>query len=239
MYRKMFYSIVITLLTHGYCSAMNPEQVLNPAVLEAVTAHHLDQDKEYLDVHRAPLLILFSGCAGMGKTTTAQTIQRIHKTLCFDAFDTRVVLRNKYQLFHENLPAEERVSKMLACFGHFLAKVKETIPNKAVIFDESIDRQEPKPALFERMQAIAQSHAFPLFVIRLQVPREIVCKRLMRREEQSAHNTEHFKARFDMYYDLYEAFDTSRVHYFLDNSAESEKSLSDNHELIKMLAPLR
>lgn len=208
------------------CIGMQEDMHLDMSVLQKICNYNIDQNSVYIAVERKPLLVLFSGCAGMGKSTLAQEMQQTHKMMLFDAYENRVQLKEKYNVFHGGLPVEEKVNKFLSCFNYFLLEVQKSIPNKAIIFDESIDRKEPP--LYEKIAYIAQSRAFPLCVVRLEVPRAIAFKRLMDREHNNDENKKHFEQHFNAYYDVYESFDTSRVHYFVTNDTESKQPLMDS-----------
>lgn len=208
------------------CIGMQEDMLLDKSILQGICYYNIDQNSAYIEVERKPLIVLFSGCAGMGKSTLAQEMQQTHKMMLFDAYENRVQLKEKYNAFHVDLPVEEKVNKFLSCFNYFLIEVKKSISNKAIIFDESIDRKEPP--LYEKIAYIAQSRAFPLCVIRLEVPRALAFKRLMDRECNNDESKKHFEQHFNAYYDVYESFDTSRVHYFVTNDTESQPPLMNS-----------
>ncbi len=236
MKNQIMLSLVVCSLFIFHCSAMEseitskksdpfatlpPESLLNTSLLNTVYDYTLQANEGYVDVPHAPLIIMFSGSAGMGKTTAAKKLQKELNILRFNGDDTRNFLKTKNS-FHVSQPPEVKMGKILNCFSHFVANVHEKLPNHAIIFDESIDRQ--KPPVYDIVSKIAEQYEYPQFVIRLKVAKKVAFDRIMRREQNIPENTEHYKKNFDAYYQVYEDFDTNVVNYFLESKDSEEFS---------------
>ena len=212
---------------------MEPESV-DPAMLRRVYDYTLEENKEQINAERNPLIIMLSGCAGMGKTAVAKWLQKKLNLLRFNGDDTRVFLRYKCDYFHPSLPAKTKVGRVLSCFSDFVTKIKEK-PNKAVIFDESIDRANPP--IFNMVSKIAKQLNFPTFVIRLLVSKSVALARILAREhnlsdERHREARKHFDKHFDTYYGLYETFDSKNVDISLDNEGPIDKLEERGQQLL-------
>lgn len=220
---KIFVSINAFLFVL-YCHSMDQEGVPDLA-LKQVYDFNIKKNEEYTQHKKKPHLILLSGCAGMGKSTVANGLQKQTGMLMFDAYGSREVMRdNKY--FHVSMHPKEKVAKFLACFTFFIDKVKKELPNNAIIFDESIDRKDPP--LYTLVAEIAKQHQLPIFLIRLEVPKQIAFSRLMNREKNSEENIEHFKEHFDEYYRVYEGFKPlQKFDHYLSNEGDLENCVGE------------
>lgn len=226
MKKKVITSILIvvvyTIVTFASDTNSKP---LDAEILDAACNHFLQYNQAYLTHTHKPLIILFSACAGMGKTTIAAELQKRLQLIKFDAWEARIFLRDR-QYFDRNAPDEEKITRFVACFTYFLKQVK-TMNNKAILFDESIDRQEPHPPLYDRIAKIAQEHDYPIFLIKIQVPKDIAFQRLQKREQHDKHTLAHLMERFESYYQAYSDFPGDRVDFILENEEEHQEKKDD------------
>ncbi len=228
---KMFkmYVLINSFFLVFHCWSMDQEGQVDHSVLELVHKYNIEKNKEYTQKINQPQLILLSGCAGMGKSTVANGLQKQTGMLLFDAYGSREVMREN-NCFHVSMTAKKKVAKFLTCFTFFIDKVKEELFNNAIIFDESIDRKEPP--LYTLVSEIAKQHQLPIFLIRLNVPKQIAFKRLMEREKDSKENVEHFEKHFDGYYKVYEEFGLEKSFDYVQNNASDDSKKCVDTELV-------
>ncbi len=187
-------------------------------LLDKVYDYTMQQNSQYCETPHNPLLIMISGCAGMGKTTLAKFLQENLHILRFNGDDTRSFLKQE-DYFDVSLPVETKLGRILSCFSHFVSKVEKEASNKSIIFDESIDRQ--KPPAYQLVSDIIETYRYPKFVVRLKVSKEVALTRILQREHNSPNNTNHFKQHFEDYYTVYEKFNPDYVDFSLDNEGSS------------------
>lgn len=222
--------IILLLFIHiSYCKAMDPDQLppliddpeFNTALLEPTSAYLLSENEPYLTESHPPLIIMLSGCAGMGKTTVAKLLQMRLMALRINGDDTRVFLRDNGN-YHGGLPVPIKVGRLLKCIDHFAAIIKKQA-NQTIILDDSIDRAEVR--YYERVVEIAKRHSYSTCVIRLEVPREITLARIRTRESSAPSNLKHLEEHFAEYCKDYDEFDRSRIDYTLHNSSDETGEL--------------
>ena len=207
--------ILGVLLCPFFSFAMETEATspdVDPCLLDKLRDYTIQQNDQYCKTPHNPLLIMISGCAGMGKTTLAKLLQENLHILRFSGDDTRTFLKEYGD--YDQIPAEERFGRILGSFAHFVSRV-QTEPNKCIIFDESIDRQ--KPPAYEKVSEIVKLYQYSTFVVRLKVEKETARRRILERVKNNPSHTEHFKQHFDQYYTFYEEFNSEKVDFSLDN----------------------
>ncbi len=205
---------VLGMIIVFYCGAMQ-EPLLDPLLVDKIYKDIMDENAEYRQAHHEPLIILLSGCAGMGKSTVAKALQQELKLVRFDGDATRKYLKNN-NAYDFTMPAPTKVGKILACFSYLVARIKDEESNKSLIFDESLDRKDP--SMYDLVSRIAEAYDYPIFIIRLNVDRETAWQRVIQREKNNPENLNNFKKCFDSYYDSYANFNTTVVDYYVDNN---------------------
>ena len=123
----------------------------------------------YKEIPQAPHLITFSGTPGMGKSFVAQRLAEHYHAICLNADALRLVLHSI-----EQEPADISGEDLEQYLAYFIRHY--TYPNKRIILDTSIDRK------YTKVFSTAAKYRIPFVVIRLEVPRELVIKRLEQRE---------------------------------------------------------
>lgn len=144
------------------------------------------------DLPQKPVCIIFSGVPGSGKTTLARKLARDLNAQCIRHDDIRALARNHgYDLARLTISSISRI-------------VMDTImeggdANKFVIVDASLDRSWP--LFFEH----TREHGAMPVVIRLEVPPQIVERRIGEREAHDFGKV----ANLDRYF---EQFENSKKH---------------------------
>lgn len=121
------------------------------------------------DVTNRPFVVVFSGTQGMGKTHLARALEKDLQGVRFSTNVLRaMMMQNGMAITRGNTGAYT---------DYFLAKHLENEKNKLVILDTSVDRYwaELRPKLVEKK--------IPYFFVRLEIPRPVVMRRLMERND--------------------------------------------------------
>lgn len=198
---------------------------VDPSLLDKLYEYTMQQNQQYCETAHQPLLIMISGCAGMGKTTLAKLLQERLQLLRFNGDDTRIFLKEQ-GYFDVRMPIETKLGRVLTGFSDFMKKVNEDVPNKSIIFDESIDREYP--AAYDLVSQIVEGYQCPKFVVRLEVAEEAAFARILEREQNNFTNRTHFEQHFKEYYRSYEKFNPDYVDFSLNNEGSSIESNSES-----------
>jgi predicted kinase len=159
---------------------------------------------QHLDITHPKLMIFFSGVPGMGKTTVATLLEEKLHGIRVSSDEARHHLRQ--HVHHGGLDSTIRLEEYL----QFLIQQVENIsPNHLLIIDRSIDGIE------EQMFALAEKLGYPVFVIRLSLPKKEVVRRLEKREEDPTVHQQRLQ-RLDRWFDEYEKFPIEKVDFFID-----------------------
>ncbi|MCB1114108.1 MAG: hypothetical protein KDK62_05065 [Chlamydiia bacterium] len=173
---------------------------LNAADYEALFQKQLPS-LNHLDVENPPIMVLFSGTPGMGKSTVAKELESVFKGIRFSTDETRIMFREEGVEF-SHLPDYSE---------YVLRRLNAVSPNRFIILDRSTDRS------FDRLEAFMQELETPYFLIRMIVPREIVEERILSR----GINPEGNLRILDNCWKDYEAFnETHTFDYLFDNKEE-------------------
>lgn len=111
------------------------------------------------ELEQKKCIVVFSGTPGMGKTTLAEM------------FETRF---GAVRIRGDELRRYYEGPSMNAFFMELLDRMEELSPNGLLVIDRSIDRS------YGAMKAFAKEKGYPLFAIRLEVPREQVEERVLK-----------------------------------------------------------
>lgn len=138
-------------------------------ILEAILAIHIRQLKN-LEENNQKFMVVFSGITGSGKSYIAKKIEEKYKGIRINNDDIRDIVRDNFkQVFDPQ--------KLLL---DYLAYLLDKLPknNGFIIVDSSIDRK------YEFVQDYAEKNSFPIFTIRIDLPREVIIKNILKRTER-------------------------------------------------------
>src|SRR3990172_8000450 len=124
--------IVALGLFVSYCHAMeseNGQPFLDDSVLNAYYEYVMQKNAGYPDIEHKPLMIMLSGCCGMGKTMVAKKLKEEVSIIRFNGDDSREFLKPLHA-FHVSMPVATKVGKILTSFSHLVEHVKDEVPNK-------------------------------------------------------------------------------------------------------------
>ncbi|MFZ3069011.1 MAG: AAA family ATPase [Microgenomates group bacterium] len=143
------------------------------AILEQIFNIHVKQIRN-LDKKNQKFLVLFSGITGSGKSYIAKKLEEKYEGIRINNDDIRDII--------ENLVSPDNNDNKQKILLSYLAYLLEKLPksNGFIILDSSIDRK------FEFVQDFAIKNNFKLFTIRIDLPREIIIKNILRRTEREA-----------------------------------------------------
>jgi cytidylate kinase len=147
-----------------------------------------------LTIEHKPLLVAFSGTPGMGKSFVAKKLEDHYQAVRISTDLLRKLIESNTSI---SLQEYEGVlhTYLHYFFGHY------DKPNKRFILDASIDRK------YVQVVPFCAQHKINLIVVRLEVPRDIVVKRLCEREgAKSAWHRKHLDAWFTDYYNFANAY---------------------------------
>ncbi|MCB1114107.1 MAG: hypothetical protein KDK62_05060 [Chlamydiia bacterium] len=168
-----------------------------------------------LEIENPPLVLLFSGTPGMGKTTVTKELEKTFQGIRIGIDDTRV-------FFKEEGLTYELLTPYLFWL---LNKVHEISPNRLLILDLICH------PFHDELISWCLHHETPYFLTRLEVPREIVEARIVSR----GNKPELTLSRLDRNWKEYEAFaETHTFDYILDNTEDNVSYAP----LIQTLTPL-
>lgn len=162
----------------------------------------------YLEYPLESRAILFSATPGMGKTTISQTLSNYFHAVVISSDSMRQILKDCGEYTNERPVSEnEKILHQFAAYS--FDRLYHEFPNHFYIFDSSVDRRYPD------IKNGMDAYTIPSIVIRLEVPREVVEERLVKREE----NPDYYLRNLDRWFLDYESFDLSVVDIFFDNSS--------------------
>ena len=168
-----------------------------------------------LEIENPPLVLLFSGTPGMGKTTVTKELEKTFQGIRIGIDDTRV-------FFKEEGLTYELLTPYLFWL---LNKVHEISPNRLLILDLICH------PFHDELISWCLHHETPYFLTRLEVTREIVEARIVSR----GNKPELTLSRLDRNWKEYEAFaETHTFDYILDNTEDNVSYAP----LIQTLTPL-
>jgi len=122
-----------------------------------------------IHVVQEPLIIAFSGTIGMGKSFIAKKLEDIYRGVCISTDDLRLLLTKIGKV-----TVKEYHSALEKYLRYFFEHFK--MPNKRFILDASIDRK------YTKLFSFCENNNINFIVIRLDVPYDIIVKRLDNRE---------------------------------------------------------
>lgn len=193
-------------------------------LLSSLSAYPIDFEKifqkqigslNYLDVENPPLILLFSGTPGMGKTTLSQEVEHTFQAVRIAIDDTRLFFRA------EGLDYTYLEPYLFWLFD----KVYTEYPNHFLIFDLIVH------PFYEKVMDFASKHSAPTFLTRLVVPREIVEARIVSR----GNKPEITLLRLDKNWEEYENFGMTHTFDLVFDNSEENASAAPLIEALKNL----
>jgi predicted kinase len=163
---------------------------------------------KYIDTENSfPLMIMFSGTPGMGKSYISDQIQEHYKALIIKSDQVRRVLR------FQGLSSEEKVGNQgrvidIFYFGYLFPWIKKNAKNRLIVLDSSIDRK------FMNLKGYFEKEKIPFIVIRLKSSLEEAKKKVKERES----DYERYFRFFDSWMCDYEAFDKKNVDLVIETT---------------------
>lgn len=142
-------------------------------VLEKMFKQHCSQLKN-THIQQKPFIITFSGTPGMGKSRLAQKLEDVYQAVRISTDTLRALFNSSASI--ELKEYDEALQKYFAYFFK-----RYSFPNKRMILDASIDRKYARLFPFFQLQNIE------FVVVRLEVPRDVIVKRLIAREGDRAY----------------------------------------------------
>lgn len=137
---------------------------------------HLKRLKN-LNVKNNKIMILFSGITGSGKSYLAKKIEERYKGLRINNDDIRDIIRD------EVLPlARPKSIDKQNILENYLGYLYGNLPqtNGFLIMDSSIDRK------FSVIKDFASKNSYAMFIIRIDLPREMITKQILQRTEKDS-----------------------------------------------------
>lgn len=188
--------VVFLVMVFGFVSANEFERVFE--------IH--SKNLPYLEEPHDRFLVVFSGTPGMGKTTVAKEIEKRFHGVRICADEVRAIIR---ELGKSDEEPYFRIS-VEEYFPWLLRKLDKEYPNHLLILDRSIDRQ------YDTYLPFTQKFSYPVFLIRLNISREVARERIRQRGIE----VEWFLERFDKFWEDYERFgQTHSVDYLFGEEA--------------------
>ncbi|MCB1114106.1 MAG: zeta toxin family protein [Chlamydiia bacterium] len=160
---------------------------------------------EHLNLSRKPRLIFYSGTPGMGKSTLSKAIKENFQAIILDSDEARIYFREN------GYPREKLDDYLVWAIDRILA----TYPNGLIVLDNTVD------SCFDPFKAYIKKGSIPYTLIRLSVPREIVERRLILREN---HPEAYLKA-LDEWWQNYLVFESKETFGLYFDNSEENKSL--------------
>jgi predicted kinase len=144
------------------------------AVYEKVFQEHCRLLK-HLQKENSPGIIAFSAVPGMGKTRIAKHLEMRLEAVRLSSDQMRTLLKN-HQINPEKRDEATHQRELDHYLQYCLARLDAMHPNKLYVLDMSVDRT------WGQIHALASQKEIPMFLIRVDVHREVVEKRLKERE---------------------------------------------------------
>ena len=157
----------------------------------------------YLHVSNPPLLIMFCGAWGMGKTHTSQKLEEHFKAIRINADQLRILLKKKDFEFGQDTSANVFLEFLLYYYVHRLHRES---PNQTIIFDRTINFDA-----YPMYVKFAKNHAYSIFTIKLFASKKSIIERIKQRENE-VQTTEWFLDNLEKSWRRYEA-DVQRIKY--------------------------
>lgn len=169
--------------------------------------HSYTQTLSNLEDSHSSQAILFSATPGMGKSSISQELSAHYGAVVISCDGMRLTLKALGIYSDERTTSEnEKILHQFAAYT--FDRLFHEYPNHFYIFDSSVDRR------YYEIKHWLDTYAIPSLLIRLEVPREVVEKRLIKREDIP----EHYLRNLDEWFQDYESFDLSVVDLFFDNT---------------------
>lgn len=206
--KKIFtkFAVLVCLITAGLQGAERNASV--NSFREEIFEEQMKYLK-YLDESNPRVLILFSGTPGMGKTTLAKRLEDYFHGVRIN-LDLLRKMMSEHGFRYED--------PLLQYLRWSMLKLLAETSNHLIILDSSVDRK------YEICQTLAKEHGFEIYLIRLEVEREEVEKRIVSRGT----DVENLLLNMDGYWRDYEKFgETVEADFYLDNGSESNETLSE------------
>ncbi len=119
------------------------------------------------------LVVCFSGVSGVGKTTLAKRLEKDLNAVRLNNDDIRLIIeRGRVDRDTRELIKEQ--------FIEYFREIFFSWPNGAIVIDSGIDRR------YQRLKEDFQKRGYPLLVISLFAPREVLEQRILQREGHRA-----------------------------------------------------
>lgn len=171
--------------------------------IEDVIEEHIGQ-LEHLAIEHPPLLVLFSGTPGMGKSTIATRIAQELKAIKIVIDDVRELWK-KHGIAVTGSAHDKRMFT-INYLEQLIITLAARSPNRFIILDSSVDRS------YSSIKTLADQYGFPTVVIRLLLTKDEAIERIKQREVVPEEYIRHM----DGWYQDYQRFDLTRVDYFYD-----------------------
>ena len=171
-------------------------------LIEKTYLEHVKQLNN-LGVVNDKLLICFSGIPGSGKTTIAKILEERYKAVRIRGDDIRKILKS----IDSEADLDEDLNKYIAWFFE-----NYSFKNKLIVLDSGIDRR------YEQIIGFAENEGFEVFIIRLEVSREILEKRIF---DKKNCRDPHFDSEIDRWEEEWRKFgEIVESHVILKNEGE-------------------
>lgn len=149
------------------------------------------------DIEHQKCVILFSGVPGSGKSKIAQIIEEELGAVRISNDDIRDLIVATYPTIDEN----EREKTKLKVATKLLERL-ETARNGMIVFDASVDR----PKGYDFYNSWAQNHGYRTVLLRLDVPRDVIERRIRERGDTGYRIIEQYLANLDIWLQQWQAF---------------------------------
>ena len=154
-----------------------------------------------------PIIIIFSGAPGMGKSTISKILEDKLSGIRISSDEIRMLFR-EIGINPQKIINETNHSYIEEQLIFTIDKLNKTSKNKLLILDMSCDRT------YNIIKNIAENYKYPIFTIRLNLSLEETKQRIIDRGIKS----DNFLKFIDKWYDDYINFDEKQCDYFLDMS---------------------
>jgi len=171
-------------------------------------------------IEQKPLVVVFSGVPGMGKSTVAKKLEQEYKAIRVSTDQLRDLFREKTSITEADF--DDALQKYV---GYFFAHYN--MPNKRLILDASIDRK------YVTLFPFFEQHKINFIVVRLDVPRDIVVKRLNEREGTRA---AWFLKNLDAWFADHHNFASNYTNYISYNNLDTSDFASLKQNIDKKIA---
>lgn len=210
----LFATVFATSLSAG-CSACKDYAEIFAAHIETM---------DYLDVQQDAQVISFSGTPGMGKSAVARVLEEELQAVRISSDDVRRMLRD-YGYEPDRLSGNAVYTPLQVYLMYALSRIHKEYTNHCFILDSSVDRK------YLSLAELTAAMNYPLFIIRLDCPRELAEERIV----ATRANPEDYLKHMDSWFADYEAFPLRRADYILDTSGSlSDLPIDDLVETIKV-----